>query len=195
MAWRRCRRGNSDTVAGQTVTTKVTTTVSGRDRAAFAVAFSNRRMSMKSVPLDRRESGTGEGGRVAADFLSLVFRIGERTVIIIACAGWKSGKPAFGFPLFQAAHAWRWKCENPAVFAGFSRGGGKRGKPVVGFPRFPRPRHFHRPCHVIGTAAGAAPAPCIVVATAIWRRSFDVHTRCRLSPAHLVPARPGAGPA
>jgi hypothetical protein len=36
-------------------------------------------------------------------FFGFGFR--ERTVIVIACAGWKSEKPLFGFPLFQAVHA------------------------------------------------------------------------------------------
>ena len=42
---------------------------------------------------------------MAADFLSLVSEFTDRTVIIVACAGWESGKPVFGLPLFQAVHA------------------------------------------------------------------------------------------
>jgi hypothetical protein len=33
------------------------------------------------------------------------FGFSERIIIVVACAGWKSGKPFFGFPLFQAVHA------------------------------------------------------------------------------------------
>lgn len=33
------------------------------------------------------------------------FKREMRTVIVIACAEWKSGKPILGFPLFQAVHA------------------------------------------------------------------------------------------
>jgi hypothetical protein len=35
----------------------------------------------------------------------LVFEFAYRTVIIVACAGWESGKPVFGFPLFHAVYA------------------------------------------------------------------------------------------
>jgi len=45
------------------------------------------------------------GGREAADVLSWFLGFRYKTVVVIACDGWKSGKPAFGFPLFQAAHA------------------------------------------------------------------------------------------
>ena len=37
---------------------------------------------------------------MAADFLSLVFEFTDRTVIVVACAGWESGKPVFGFSTF-----------------------------------------------------------------------------------------------
>jgi len=45
-----------------------------------------------------------EAARRPTSFLwFFVFR--GKAVVVIACAGWKSGKPGFGFPLFQAAHA------------------------------------------------------------------------------------------
>jgi len=58
--------------------------------------------------------------------------------------GWESGKPAFGFPLFQAASPELWECGNLAAFwRDFQGARGKSGKPAFGFPRFPQPRHFH----------------------------------------------------
>jgi len=33
------------------------------------------------------------------------FGFSEKIIIVVAGAGWKSGKPFFGFPLFQAVHA------------------------------------------------------------------------------------------
>ena len=43
---------------------------------------------------------------MAADLLSWFLGFRERkTVVIVARAEWESGKPLFGFPLFQAVRA------------------------------------------------------------------------------------------
>src|SRR5205814_3110354 len=73
------------------------------------------------------------------------FGFSEKIIIVVACAGWKRRKPFLVFHFSRRRTPGRWKCENPAGSAGFSRGGGKRGKPGFGFPRFPRTRHFHGP--------------------------------------------------
>jgi hypothetical protein len=66
------------------------------------------------------------------------------TGVIVAERGWESGKPVFGFPLFQTASPELWECGNLAAFGrDFQGARGKRGKPAFGFPRFPQPRHFH----------------------------------------------------
>src|ERR1035438_7929041 len=52
-------------------------------------------------------------------------------------AGWESGKPVFGFPLFQPVSPALWECGNLAVWARFPRSWGRRGKPGFGFPRVP----------------------------------------------------------
>src|SRR5712692_3648985 len=67
----------------------------------------------------------------------------KQTGVVIADRVWKSGKPAFGFPLFHRGPPPLWECGNLALCARFPRGCGKRGKPAFGFPRFPQPRHFH----------------------------------------------------
>ena len=58
---------------------------------------------------------------------------------------WESGKPAFGFPLFQPPSPPElWKCGNLArLWRDFQGARGKSGKPAIGFPRFPQPQHFH----------------------------------------------------
>src|SRR5664279_526628 len=86
---------------------------------------------------------------------------------------WKSGKPAFGFPLFHPLRpSAPWECGNLAcLWRDFQGARGKRGKPAVGFPRFPQPRHFHGALFLIVIAgcgpvasawlfASAAPPPC-----------------------------------
>ena len=74
----------------------------------------------------------------------------EREPLLLSRApGGKVGNRVLVFHFSRRRTPWRWKCENPAGFAGFSRGGGKRGKPGFGFPRFPRTRHFHGPADVL----------------------------------------------
>jgi len=51
------------------------------------------------VEMRRRE------GRPRSGPTSFLWRIEKKTVVIVACAGWKGGKPVFGFPPFQGAHA------------------------------------------------------------------------------------------
>ena len=110
-------------------------------------------------------------------------------------SGGKVGNRFWVFHFSRRRTPRRWKCENPAGSAGFSRGGGKRGKPGVGFPRFPRRRHFHGPPgSAIGTAAEVETELCIAAAAATWRRSSGVRIRCRSLPAPVVPAPPTSDP-
>jgi hypothetical protein len=114
--------------------------------------------------------------RVAADFLSLVLGLEREPSSSSRAPGGKVGNRCLVFHFSRRCTPRRWKCENPAGSAGFSRGGGKRGKPGFGFPRFPRTRHLHGP-----------PAPL-----SEWRKRrlhFALPQQPRLGGVHLACAR------
>ncbi len=72
------------------------------------------------------------------------FGLRGETGIVVAKRGWESGKPDFGFPLFQTASPELWECGNLAwLWRDYQEARGKSGKPAFGLPRFPQPRHFH----------------------------------------------------
>jgi hypothetical protein len=102
-------------------------------------------MSMKVLCNVKLWVGAREDAEAAQrPFLRFWF-LETRTVIIIACAAWKSGKPAFGFPLFHPAQAGAvgmWKSRR---FCEISKGRWKGWETAVWFstlstgPAFPRP--------------------------------------------------------
>ena len=116
----------------------------------------------------------------SGDFLSgLGLDVRRKNLVIIACAGWESGKPFCGFPLFHAAYAGAVEMWKSRRVCEISKGRWKGWKTCLWFSRLSTAPPFPRPSGIARIGAAWAIRFCTAAADAPWPRSSAGRKRCR----------------